>query len=62
LILYNILLNYRKKKGKILVRINFEYEFLPTSHQKSVALGRAQTTTHHKVNRITARFFIRREK
>jgi len=43
------------------MRINIESEFLPIPQQNYTPLGRTQTTTHQKVIRLTARFFIRRK-
>jgi len=44
------------------VRIKIESEFLPIPQLNYDPLGRAQTITHIKVIRLTARFFIGREK
>jgi len=44
------------------MRIKIESEFLPIPRLNYDQLGRAQTLTHHKVIRLTARFFIRSEK
>jgi hypothetical protein len=44
------------------VRIKIESEFLPTPRLNYDPLGRVLTPTHHKVIRLTATFFIKREK
>jgi hypothetical protein len=44
------------------MKIKTESEFLPIPQINYDPIGRTQTTTRHKVIRLTAIFFIRREK
>jgi hypothetical protein len=44
------------------MRIKIKSEFLPIPQLNCDPLGRGQTKTHHEVIRLTAKFFLRREK
>jgi len=44
------------------MKIKIEFEFLPIPRLNYDPLGRAQTTTHHKVHQLDTSFFIGREK